>query len=331
MKSAEVIRQAADPKQWDFFAEFIKWEKAVGGPDPHMKLVGAMNEDRPWIERAWAGGCYVGVYNAPTAEVLWTQWPIERVLAESGDLEPWIDQHWKGLAFRRERRAARSAKKLSAFMVSYANWITTAREMPWWTEDYDAAWKAGDDVYSVGRYIKLKMLEYLRRYCEAPFQLEDLRAKGGWSPRTALCLLYSDHAPALLGDDSKENVVVAERLTEKTAYRLIEEYGLYLDSYELQVLLCDYKQSYSGRRQFPGRSQDSELAYYRKISPYWNHETKMFETRARIFPHVALGEIQGWSGVREELGGFLRMNRLTWSDFLYDYTLTSDLRDPVPR
>jgi hypothetical protein len=331
VKAGEVIRQAADPKQWDFFAEFIKWEKAVGGPDPHMALVGAMVEDRQWIDRAWAGGCYVGVYNAPTAEVLWTQWPHVRVMAEPEALEPWISQHWNGLAFRRERRAARSSLKLAQFMISYANWITDAMDQEWWDGGYDAAWRAGDQVYSVGRYIKLKMLEYLRRYCAAPFQLQDLRAKGGWSPRTALCLLYPDHAPALLGDDRKEHLVVAERLTRETGQRLREDYSLSIDSYELQVLLCDYKQSYSGKRQFPGRSQDSELAYYRKISPYWNHETKIFETRARIFPHVALGEIQGWSGVREELGHFLRVNRKTWSDFLYDYTATTDLRNPVPR
>jgi hypothetical protein len=324
VKDTVVIEQAADPRQWQFFSEFVRYETAVGGPDPHMALTGAMCEGQSWLERAWCGGCYIGVYNVPTAEVLWRHWPHARVMAEPDAVEPWIDEHWKGLAFRRERRAARSSTKLAQFMVSYAHWIEDAQEQPWWGEDYDAAWKAADEVYSVGRYIKLKILEYLRRYCDLPAQLTDMRARGGWSPRTALCLLYPERAEALLGDDSAENCAIAEATAVDASVRLREEFGLELDAYSLQVLLCDYKQSYSGRRQFPGRSQDSEIAYHHKIEPHWRAAegelvTTMFDVRKRIFPHCALGELNGWREVREELGDVLRDEGYTWTDTLYDY------------
>jgi len=148
-----------------------------------------------------------------------------------------------------------------------------------------------------------------------------------------LTILYPEYVDNLMGDDSTENIVISNRLGVETQARL-KEMGVSLDLFELQVLLCDYKQSYVGKRQFPGRSQDSELSYYYKVKSHFGdaYKSRMFEARLDMYPEEVLGEVQGWSSVREELGKVLRGYGYTWSDLKYDYILSKDnLANPVER
>jgi Alpha-glutamyl/putrescinyl thymine pyrophosphorylase clade 2 len=331
MEDNKLVAIATEAQHDRLFAEFCRWEKAVGGPDPHMALAGELSAGSSPIDRAWQVGCYLACYNVPTGITLWTHWPYNRVSAEAELLEGWLREHWEGLAFRRERRAVRSPEKLARHLVSLAIWLSSLGGREWvYTGNYEQAWRDADQIYGVGRYIKLKLLEALRRYTDVSVQLTDLRASGGWSPREALCLLYPACSAELLGNDSKRNCIVAERCAKQAQERLAEGYGIELDAYELQVLLCDYKQSYVGKRQFPGRSQDSEIAYYDKIADYWGLDDTMFQARARLFPHKTLGEICGWRQVREELGDVVSTWGYTWSDLQFDYLQSREhLAEPV--
>jgi hypothetical protein len=335
------LQEYLDDEHFRYFSEFCRYDMAVGGPDPHMACVGHMSRNEGWRERMWRAGCYIGVYNVPTAEVIWQNWSWRDVSARgwnTDDMGSWISENWQGLALRRERRAVRTPAKLARFFSSYAHWLSEVDDAAWLRKDrnapesaYEDAWQDVQRVYGLGRYVALKILEFFERYCEAPIHLPDLRPKGGWSPRTALALLYPDHAEALLGDDSRYNCHIANECATHAQMRLLGEYDVVVSRYNLQVLLCDYKQSYVGRRQYPGRSQDSEMMYRQKVGGYFENDTDMWAARREIFPPDALGEVQGWQDVREELGDVLRDFGYTWSDTKFKYTETTDLRRPIPK
>jgi hypothetical protein len=320
-------------EHWKFFAEFCHYDRLAGGPDPHMACIGHMAKDCNEIDRIWYAGCYIGVYNVPTAEVIFNElsWSASPQL-----ITTWVDRHWDGLSFRRERRAVRSRAKLAKYLISYSEWMR--KDHAWWdglmspTEAYEAAWRDVHKVYGIGRYVALKLLEFFQRYCDAPIELPDMRPSGGWSPREALALLYPEHAMILKSSDPRLDVIANHKFEEARVY-LELGLGVSLDRYNMQVLLCDYKQSVIGKRQYPGRSQDSELDYAREVHSYFGEDdTTMWETRKAIFPHWALGELNGWEDVRSELGNVLADYKYTWSDAVYSWRESKDnLAKPVVR
>ncbi len=342
---ANVQKISAEVDHWKYFAEFCTLEMAVGGPDPHMKLTAKMCDldGCDWNERAWRGLCYLGVYNVPTAEQIWKAWPFDRAISEASEFLLWFTEHWSGITMRRERKSARSPIKMAKYFETASVWLKNLasdrqRGTGWIsgkgsetsTGRYELAWEDVQQIYSMGRYIAFKYLEYGIQYLDFPIELTDIRAKGGWSPRACLAILWPEQAVPLLGGDSPEEIAIAEKYATETKNRLKNNYNVDLSYYNLQVLLCDYKQCYVGQRQFPGRSQDSEIVYHQKISHYWGTKTKMWEARSKQFPHQVLGELNGWNCVREELGKVLYNYGYMWSDLVYDYNLSkNDLAHPV--
>lgn len=304
-----------------------------------MTATGWLVRDEPRAERLWAAGCYIAAYNVPAAEILLRYWPAESVRLYPDQLPEWLRQNWPGIPFRRERRAVRTPNKLATFLVSYERWLRGWENREWLSggllspeEAYETGWKDVQRVYGLGRYVALKILEFMRRYCEAPIELPDLRARGGWSPRAGLALLFPNEAATLQGNDSAANVARANALAERGRDVLRSSYNVALDRYEMQVLLCDYKQSAIGRRQYPGRSQDSEMEHAAKAAVHWGDQNHLWAARQACFPEWALGEFNGWEGVREELGHVLADFGYTWSDALYDWKESrDDLAAPVTR
>src|SRR5262245_31777992 len=248
-----------------FFREFIRWETAVGGPDPHLATLGAMIRDQPWPERVWRCGCYASGYNVPTAEVIWSAWPWERMRLEGELLPAWVQENWPGgFGLRRERRAVRTASKFARCLMEIADWteIVTTAPPRWWTapRGFDAAWKSTGTIYGLGRYVQLKFVEALCRYADGAFRESDIRAKGGRSPREGLALLYPENADWLLSG----------RYTAQTEYlaaSLLNDLGTEgydVDFFILQVVLCEYKKNFLGR-QYPGRTHDTELRYWKAM------------------------------------------------------------------
>ena len=325
-----------DPQeQRRYFRAFCENEIAAGGPDPHMKTVAAMSAGLPWAERVWHGGVYAGVYNVPSAEFIWQEWPADRVdQARPGALEDWLRANWGAIVTRRERRCVRRPEQLAAYLLSFVAWLKGLGED--WSRypNYDALWAAMDNVYTAGRYYRIKLFQYLRLAAEFPEGLSDLRPAGGENPRLGLALLVEPEDAALLlgADESPEAHARMNEVFFRTQAELAQA-GLSLDGFHYQTLLCDYKQCYIGKRQYPGRSLDSELSYFGKIEPALppGYATAMFSARARLFPSTGLGETQGWRGVREELGAVLRDFGYMWSDAQYDYCATTFLGQPVKR
>jgi hypothetical protein len=310
-----------------FFAEFIRWETAVGGPDPHLATLGEMVRRRSFAERVWRCGLYASGYNVPTAEVIWQNWPWERMEHEGGTLPAFVQAHWPGgFGLRRERRAVRTAEKFARCLMSIADFTTlvTEERPAWWTERgpeaFEQAWKLTGGIYGLGRYVQLKFVEALARYADGDFFQTDIRASGGQSPREGLALLYPAESEWLLASAGQE-VQRTEELAVRLRESLYERDGLEVDFFTLQVVLCEYKKCWQGK-QYPGRTHDTELRYLRNVHSYWHNDTDMLRARAVVFRPESLGEISGWDGAREPLENTLPLYRYTWSDLKYDYNKT---------
>ena len=313
---------------WEAFVDFCIYELAAGGPDPHMRYVGWLSRDEEWAERAWRMGVYVNVYNTATAEVIWQHWPWAKADAEPEAFAAWIKDNWPGITLRRERRAARTAAKLTHALLGYREFLwflpsimrgLTGRSA---TSAYEEMWRETLTLPTIGRYSAFKLIEALRRYAELPVEMFDIRAPGGFSPRLTLALLMPEGAAAIAAyDDGPEACRASELAAEVIRERLALDVGIECDYYRLEVFLCDFRQSWEGKRQYPGRSNDSELEYLAKASEYWgeHYEPVMLDARAALTPERCRGEDRGWSGVRKELGAVLRGHGYTWSDLRFDY------------
>lgn len=298
------------------FAEFCRFEQMTGGPDPHMKAVVEMSRECDDLEKFWRSLIYVGVYNVPTAEAIWREWPITSVAGQDAhgfkpQLIQWLNEHWAGIRVRRERRTTNSPDKIADYL--YANHVEFM--LP---TDFEDLWMHALSMRRVGRYAATKLCETWRRMGLTTAEHPDIRAYGGWSPREALQLLgyCSD-------DDARDNSGRAVAMAEAAAESLHRSLNLPLSMFALEVMLCEYKESFKTRRQYPGRSLDSELRYELAIRDHWNvQNTNHMRVRPLISPSWALGEIQGWWEPRDECANVLADHGYTWTDFQFDYKET---------
>lgn len=333
MPNRHTISKTAGDVQfhWAQFCEYIRCETGVGGPDPHLKFLGKLidYDDVDYAERLWRIGCYAALYNTSGAQVLWTNWPWEKVAAGHGPTLAQVRQYWKGLPMRKERRPVRSPEKLHAHLESMSAWLAKNEPIVR-SASYEELWKLVDeDLYGVGRYIGMRFLEALRLHAGAEARMPDIRPRGGWGSRLTVSFFYPEHDAALNGNDSKANLELANALGFEIQDRLEDE-GIVLDQYTVETLLCNYRQAIT-KGKYPGAPHDTDLEYLAKAKAFWGDRFDVaptYRARAEMFPHRALGELSGWSGSRKELGETFGRYGYWWSDLKYDYLSTIDLERP---
>lgn len=314
-----------------FFAEFCRYEKLTGGPDPHLTAVISMCKSLPVEEQVWRVALYVGFYNVPSAEAMWHHFPVQPGAAV---IRRFLDQHWEDFRFRRERKSVALDSTHGERMTEYCvgaervlNEVDALRDMT-----FEEVWRYAIRLPHVGRYAATKLCECWRRLGLVQAECKDIRAKEGWSPRTALNMICDERED--VHSDWPSSVARADTL----ATVLHDEHFKELSWFEFEVMLCEYKASYSTKRQYPGRSLDSELSYERAIHDYWYpglplDVTEHMQMRSRLHPSWELGEIQGWDPKERlaNLGHVLHDYGYTWSDSLYNYGATTDFACPVRR
>ena len=329
------------------FAEFCRLKVGVNGPDVHMKAAVIGTEDAG-DERAWRLAVYNCFCSTPPAAAVWARWPLEEAQIVNVDrMERWCRTNWAGVPIRKNRRPMRSVPKLAHALMSTANWMYSdfwrLQEM-----SYEEAWDSLDAVWSWGRYVKIKFLETMRscypqlEHLEAP----NIRSAGGWSPRAALAVMYPEYAEEVTSKSGNTKLIVGGKRnhveTLAVVHAIADEVRAYVGStgtpvsnYQLEALLCNYRQSLSGTF-YPGRTIDSELEYHAKAVEHFGSDPYLgtfdfFGTRHAAFPPQCLGELNGWSGVRKDLWTVLRDYGYTWSDVKYNYWASaSHLEYPVP-
>lgn len=316
----------------EYFAEFCAKIQRVGGATPHLSMVVNACPGVGRLESLWRGGCYAAVYNFAGAELLWQSWRFYQVVDRPGEFHGWVERNWQYIPLRKERKAVNNVMRFTESVISMAEWVI-AQEGAILPTSYSELWEDFLQVKYMGRYIAIRYLEFLRR--TVPYLNEiampDIRPADAIYPRQSLALMYPDYREELYGNNSRNNIettnTVATHLKE-----YVTEAGVEIDYYTLQSLLCEYKQSVKGRRQYPGRSVDSELKFKTKVSEFGEYNSQFYDIRRAIFPIESLGEIQGWNDARNDLGKVLTDYGYTWSDMDYDYMASkSDLANPVAR
>lgn len=323
------------------FGKFCTLKIGVNGPDVHQKAAGVGTEDVPHYERPWRLAVYNNFCACPPAAVIWSRWPKTTVIMDGypgGALEKFIGENWAGIPVRQNRRPARSVKKLTASFYSLAKWMDREfKSLP--SLSYEEAWSSLDAVYTWGRYVKIKYLETCRRYLGPEYEhlvAPNIRASGGWSPRKALSLIYPEYANVLANRKRNDRQTIS--FVHDTASELrdvVSELYIPVSFYELEALLCNYRQTLSTRKAFyVGRTIDSELEYHAKVKSHFDNPYlgtfDFFGTRKRAFPEKTLGEIHGWDGVRKDLSPLLLEYGIIWSDVIFDYNSSKDnLANPV--
>jgi hypothetical protein len=201
------------------------------------------------------------------------------------------------------------------------------------TTDYEDAWESVQGITHIGRYMGIKLLEFFRLASLMSPAIPDIRPAGAWSPRRGLTYLYPTETPRLTtGGDGPDTLAFVNDTVDDLDDYLQHTYGVVLTKFELEVFLCEYRQVFERRKQYPGKPLDSELAFATALREHWGDDylQAVLDVRRRLFQPWALGEHGNrWTGVRKELGGVLAAHGYMWSDSLYDYTATRDLSRPV--
>jgi hypothetical protein len=307
------------------FIEFCRLKRSVGEPSPHMTLVVHMMEGESEAERIWRIGCYTAAYSALTAEAIWREFPYTRAIRARGELTEWIKANWAGFHIRTERRMVRTPLKFIANLLSWMTW--QMNEVPHLHRHREDSRRLYDEWYDSimehvlyhGRYITIRAVEGIRRATGIPLYLYDIRSIGGESPVRCLSLLYPDFEQRLLVDkDAKIAEVLGNSLLES-----VQQEVPGADHYMLAAMLCEYREAYEDRHQYPARTIDQELEYLNgPKAKHWEQkgfETGLWAARKAVVPAQALGEYNGWEGVRHDLSRWLRDRGENWSDHRYTY------------
>jgi hypothetical protein len=340
MKSTEMVDMTGSfttAEHRKFFAEFCRWELASGGPDPQLAMVHEMSKGQPEEEHLWRALCWIAVYNVPYGEVLWMNWDSVSAYNRPTELSDWLVKEFasKRITTRIERRSTRRADWMELYLLGALRFVRgtwpelkeRVARAPSPEAGYELTWNEVLRLPQVGRYAAIKLIEYLRRYLDLAIVTPDIRPKDAWSPRHTLGYIFPDR-----GLGNKSNTDLALKMARGSCVDAIQllkdEYDVSIDMFQLQVLLCEYRESWESRKQYPGRSLDSELGYAGKAELEWGHSSDIWRARKELFPHRHLGELRGWAGTRKEVGQCLNNHSYTWTDLLYDYTRTTNMSRP---
>src|SRR5262245_23889550 len=103
------------------FTEFVKAEKAVGGPDAQLELLcelGRMN-NCDIVESVWLAGCYGAVHCIPSAYLTWQNFRPQDIIDKPQALFDWLMINWDYLPVRPEMRSARMVEKRHECLVDF--------------------------------------------------------------------------------------------------------------------------------------------------------------------------------------------------------------------
>ncbi len=314
------------------FIEFTKYKQMVNEPSPHLRIVGYMTKDYAIQDKLWMLGCYAATYCLPSGQVIFEHWSHEDIISKPKLLLKWLEKNWKGIITRTERRCVRSPKNMAECLISCANWIEhdfqklhfLPADNP--REYYDKTYESVTGIRFFGRYISIRFIEGLKRFCDVPAALYDVRSVGGWSPKRCMMYLHPEHIEMLRLDNAEGNRLM-DSLTEELLVTVQKELPT-VDSYVLAAMLCEYKGMFENRHQYVGWTIDQEPLLFDKTIAYWGgdmNKNLLWEAREALFPWQVLGEYKNrWNGTRWDITNVLRDYGYIWNDLDMIYTKTRD-------
>lgn len=289
---------------WSKFTEFVKQETATGGPDPFLDMLVYLSRSHSDRDKVWLAGCYGSHHCASSGYVIFRVWPFNSVLSKPDKFKQWLADNWSYLPIRPEMRSHRMLEKRHKCLWDFAHYsaMWQPKLEPF---TYDTLWNHSvAKVKYYARYMAIKYLELLRRMGLHSFQQPDLRAQGAWSPRRTLAMLWPSHR---ILADKENNTKAALDAVEHAATMTVDKLaanGIYVNLFQLQVLLCEYRESLNGSY-YPGKSIDEDLEYMRVAEKRWPILIKeIYRARKKLFKPETLGELSGWNGPRKNKATF---------------------------
>ena len=304
------------------FIEFARLKLAADGSDSY--IMGVVELARRYSDQYWYAGVFTAFCSLPSQEIFADRWSRNDMLTRPDEILAWTIEHWNALPIGSTRRTNRMGPhKLITTLSGYARWLESGGPSRINSSSFDGAFKQLlGSIPNHGRYTSIKLYEILRRIGADLPAMDDIRPKGGRTPRRALNMIYGhDHhhdTPLLLAE---ANALADElRGVVPTTW------------FNVEMLLCNFSKAVKGSY-YPGLGLDHELANVNRVRAIFCPDagSLILEQRARLFPRACLGELSGWSGRRDELEKCLSIHGYFWSDLLYDYGATTDLARPITR
>lgn len=293
------------------YVEFSRLELLTSGPGPHRKVAERLARESP--DPAWAIGLYGMAYTTAGMEVLLRYFPDRGVFIGPDEVSVVAP-----LVPHRDERVVNGwgPKRLYEMLKRYQGWLLTGGlEQAQQADSFDEAFKlVGGQLQHFGRFFGIKLYEALERTVGLP-HFDDIRPHNGHWARKSLQLVWPHHDPY---DNSKRGRDEAHGLANTLRF-LAEDNGVHLEWFEVESMLCNYRQGCNGKK-YPGGDVDGDLGFInqgRAKNP--DLEFRSLQHREQVVPGWARGEVQGWTGIRSLLYPVMRDHDYLWSDSHYDW------------
>jgi hypothetical protein len=274
-------------------------------------------EQRYWI--AWLYAC---CYCVPTVYYIYNEFPdYENV--DTRRLDKWWKNNKQKTLFQTDRAKVKNFNKLVDMFESYRSYVSNSQQLCFESiitkdakESYDKVYNFAEQFHYFGRYSLFLYLESLYNLTNLPIRITGLNLVEAKSSRNGLCYALGVEDLVVHKDEkilSKEDYNFLTEELEKLVYELeIENPKLPITYWNVETSLCAYKKLYWKTRYlgyYIDRLQE-EISKMEKLVQEGVDWSVMWDFRKEYFNNKYLGELQGWYGVRNNLMGHYKYNKL---------------------
>lgn len=213
-------------------------------------------------QKLWVAWLYGNCYWAPTAWILWNEFP-DQDLVDPERLERWHKDNWRLLNYQVDCKWSKG--HLPRMYESYYNWLNGRTQQEAIKDDFNYMWgEITGKWFKFGRYSAWFYLQTLNETCNYSFDVPSLWLSdysGSRSHRNGACISVKryDWIDARLSEGEYERL-------EKQMEEVRQEVGC--TRFQLETMLCSYKKL--------ARARDS-----RYIGYYTDRQKKEIEKSAR--------------------------------------------------
>lgn len=279
-------------------------------------------EQRYWI--AWLYAC---CYCVPTVYYIYNEFPdYENV--DTRRLEQWWRNNKHKTLFQTDRAKVKNFNKIVDMYESYRSYVSDSQQLCFESmitsnprESYDKIYKFAEQFFYFGRYSLFLYLESLYNLTGLPIQVTGLNLVEAKSSRNGLCYALGVNDLIIYKDEKTLSKKDYEFLTEeldKLVYELAEENkNLPITYWNIETSLCAYKKLYWNTRYlgyYIDRLQE-EIIKMEHLVPEGVDWSIMWDFRKEYFNRKDLGELNGWNGIRSQMMGHYKHNKLELTNF----------------
>lgn len=266
-------------------------------------------------QRLWLAYLYGACYSAPTAYYMFVNLPRIQEITDSFIAE-WWQKHKPFLVFESDRLKAKTQNQFPKMLMSYkafagdseaASFRAFMSGSPY--ANYDRLFEyLLDNLYYFGRFSLFNYLEAVHNLTDLPLLASGVDLKTALSSRNGLCFVLGKDewvrrpTSGKVSLDQWQYQYLQSELT--TLHDNLKRRYPHIPTtyWNLETALCAYKKLFFATR-YVGYYIDrqmSEIGKMQKLSPHGADWRALWRFRREHFNPLALGEFNGWNGIRKE-------------------------------